>query len=62
MAEMAPLGNRVPVGCFGNALWKSAKVFREQPIQATERFFSGVPQPPPPWRLWPESFYFQRAA
>ena len=24
-------------------------------IRAAERFFSGVPQPPPPWRLLPES-------
>ena len=24
-------------------------------IRVPERFFSGVPQPPPPWRLAPES-------
>jgi hypothetical protein len=23
-----------------------------------DRFFSGVPQPPPPWRLLPEPFFF----
>ena len=27
-------------------------------IRVAERFFSGVPQPPPPWRLLPESFLF----
>src|SRR5947207_7726421 len=26
-------------------------------IRVAERFFSGVPQPPPPWRLLPESFF-----
>src|SRR5205085_7242453 len=28
-------------------------------IRVAERFFSGVPQPPPPWRLLPESFFCQ---
>jgi hypothetical protein len=26
-------------------------------IRVAERFFSGVPQPPPPWRLLPESIF-----
>jgi|RhiMethySRZTD1v2_1073278.scaffolds.fasta_scaffold216154_2 hypothetical protein len=26
-------------------------------IRVAERFFSGVPQPPPPWRLLPESLF-----
>ena len=26
-------------------------------IRVAERFFSGVPQPPPHWRLLPESFF-----
>ncbi len=33
----------------------------ENLIRVAERFFSGVPQPPPPWRLLPESFYFDEA-
>ena len=28
-------------------------------IRVAERFFSGVPQPPPPWRLLPESSFIQ---
>ena len=28
-------------------------------IRVAERFFSGVPQPPPPWRLLPESFFIR---
>ena len=29
-------------------------------IRVAERFFSGVPQPPPPWRLLPESFLYAK--
>jgi len=45
---------RAPVG-IGWTAW-----LFEDLIRVAERFFSGVPQPPPPWRLLPESFFAGR--
>ncbi len=42
---------------IGSALLKLRRKFT---IRVAERFFSGVPQPPPPWRLLPEPFLLYR--